>query len=296
VFNKRNLLKVLIAFVLLVSVSTGNKSLSASYSGYSCANYAIDNYFKVVYDGYIMGYSSIIHKTHAFKVSSGSRMSDYEDNLYYWGVKYTAYDCAHFVSSSLIHGGNLFLPNDYQDQDGVEGFVSASKLHNYLVNNYNFPSISITDAINDGLISVGDPVFFKSINSDGEYSISHSGVYVGDDLVAYHSSNNINQYYNVSNDVVIVHIVYNEDDYNDWNQKFRFNNRVIVNELVGSERLRIRNSPEIRNDNIAGFVNRNTIGHIVNGTSVFKDNYYWWEVSFNNGLKGWCAGKYLKRN
>jgi len=275
-------------FLFVYLISNVSYSSNSLFYGYSCGENAENYYSKVGLDGYVMG-KNMFDVTKAFSFYQGKSMMDAEDEMKNHLPSYESYDCAHFVSGCMFRWGRYYLPNDYNQN--VDGFVSASKLYNHLVNVDGNHSYEISDALKAGIVSVGDPVFFYKNDT-----IGHSAVYIGEENVAYHSSSNINHYSNVLRNGItkarVVHIENNYDDYKDTTDKFYFDMQITVNDKASSG-LRIREHHSL-NSRIIGSAFPGEKGRILNSNAVFQDEKYWWYVNMNN-INGWCAGEYLKR-
>jgi len=289
VVMRRSRIVFFLLVVLLFCHLTPNVTYSSDnhFYGYSCGEKAEEYFAKVGIDGYVMGKS--ILGTKAFSFYHGKSMEEAEAEMSNKTPSYESYDCAHFVSSCMFRWGRYYLPNDYKSY--VDGFVSASKLYNHLIDNDRNHSYEISDALRSGLISIGDPVFFY-INE----SIRHSAIYIGGEKVAYHSNSNINHISSLLNNgftsARVVHINNNFDDYKDTNDKFYYDMQITVNEKASSG-LRIRENHSL-SSRIIGSAYPGDVGIIIDSYAVFQDERYWWHVTINN-ISGWCAGEYLKR-
>jgi hypothetical protein len=260
---------------------------SSQYSNHYCADYASQNYNRVVSDGYIMGvwHGLFGSDTQAFYKGAGVEIThEIQNSLVHNGKNYRAEDCAHFVSSSLINGSFSVRDNF----PPAKGIVGANELYDELRRVY--PELPLEQAINKGDISVGDPVFmFNEKNK-----VFHSAVYVGNDEIAYHTECKKVKYYEIEHKKVAVHITHNSDDASDTNNKFRQYMHFAVTQEA-TPYLNVRENPGLKHQ----VISRKTPGERgkVIGGPEFRDGYYWWNVRFNaDGLTGWCAGQYIKRN
>jgi len=71
---------------------------------------------------------------------------------------------------------------------------------------------------------------------------------------------------------------------------------LVVVDYTGGAGLKIRSSPELRDDNVIKVVTDGAKLVVVNNTPVSANGFQWWDVvtDSGNGVRGWAAGKYLR--
>lgn len=172
-FRKIFCFMLLPALGIMCTQSPADVTLSVTYDRQSAVDYARKYAYKVVSDGYfyVNSYPATYYGAGASVPSS------------------TGCDCAHFVSSCIgdekhEYGGGLDVP----DRAGTYGEPGAARLCNWLLSSGTAISVASVSALLPG------DVIGYDWTSNG--SIDHVTLYLGDGLIASHSSSHLNYSWN----------------------------------------------------------------------------------------------------
>ena len=167
----------LLSFMGISSIKIKSAKTTVNYDRNGAYNYANYYWDEVCSDGYYIAQSSA-GDTYAVSFPLGTSYLDVQDYFDHHDPKLYGADCAHFVSCCIGDdgGGGLPVPHNYHTD--VYGYVSATGLANWILDNdYGVEK----DSIND--LEMGDVILF---NWDGGTK-HHIVIYLGNGKVASHS-------------------------------------------------------------------------------------------------------------
>ena len=152
---------------------------SVNYNRQAAYNYANYYWDEVCNDGYYIAQNAS-GNTYAVPFPLGTSytvIQDFFNNNTTYGQLYGA-DCAHFVSSCIGDNGGGGLPVPHNYSYAVYGYVSATGLADWILNNnYGLQKYSIND------LEMGDVILYD-VSGGGHHIV----LYLGDGLIAAHSA------------------------------------------------------------------------------------------------------------